>query len=116
MFALAAVAAVAVLLLPFLIRLGKGVMDVEEAVLPDDAQGIPGRTVEMVTLIPFDGIQAILEPEFVTAGEARVWMDPSEQVLGLSIGGERHAYPISMLSRHEIVNDFVGGTPVAVTW
>ena len=43
-------------------------------------------------------------------------MDPTEQVLGLSIGGEHHAYPISVLSRHEIVNDVVGGQPVAVTW
>ena len=116
LYVLAAVAAAAVLLLPFIIRLGHGITDREETVLPDDAQGIPGATVEIVTVVPFDGIQAILQPEFVTAGEAQAWMDPTEQVLGLSIGGEHHAYPISVLSRHEIVNDVVGGQPVAVTW
>lgn len=115
LYALAAVAA-AVLLLPFFIRLSHDVTESEETVLPGDAQGIPGATVEMVTVVPFDGIQAIIEPVFVTTGEAQAWMDPSEQVLGISIGGEHHAYPISVLSRHEIVNDVVGGQPVAVTW
>ena len=115
LYVLTAVAA-AVLLIPFFIRLGHDVSEGEETVLPDDAQGIPGATVEMVTLVPFDGIQAILQPRFVTAEEARAWMDPTEKVLGISIGGEHHAYPISVLSRHEIVNDVVGGQPVAVTW
>ena len=43
-------------------------------------------------------------------------MRPNEQVLGLSLNGEDRAYPITTLSRHEIVNDVVGGVPVAVTW
>ena len=37
-------------------------------------------------------------------------------MLGISIDGEHKAYPVTMLSRHEIVNDVVGGEPVAVTW
>ena len=115
LYVLAAVAAV-VLLIPFFIRLGHDITEREDTVLPDDAQGIPGATVEMVTVVPFDGIQAILQPEFVSAAEAQAWMDPTEKVLGISIGGEHHAYPISVLSRHEIVNDVVGGQPVAVTW
>ena len=115
LYVLAAVAVV-VLLIPFFIRLGHDITEREETVLPDDAQGIPGATVEMVTVVPFDGIQAILQPQFVSAAEAQAWMDPTEKVLGISIGGEHHAYPISVLSRHEIVNDVVGGQPVAVTW
>ena len=115
LYLLAAVFTV-ILLIPFFMRLGHDVSDREETVLPDDAQGIPGATVEMVTVVPPDGIQAILQPQFVTAGEAEAWMDPTEQVLGISIGGEHHAYPIPVLSRHEIVNDVVGGQPVAVTW
>ena len=77
LYVLAAVAT-AVLLIPFVIRLGHGITEREETVLPDDAQGIPGATVEMVTLIPFDGIQAILEPEFVTPRRRRPgWTPPS---------------------------------------
>ena len=43
-------------------------------------------------------------------------MKSNELVLGLSINGDSRAYPIPMLSSHEIVNDVVGGEPVAVTW
>ncbi len=75
-----------------------------------------GRQLEIVTLLGFDAIPAILNPKLVTASEAEVDMDPDEQVLGLSINGEHRAYSIRLLSRHEIVNDIVGGVPVAVTW
>ena len=34
----------------------------------------------------------------------------------MSIAGESRAYPVSILSRHEIVNDKLGGVPIAVTW
>ena len=71
------------------------------------------RQLRMVTLLGFDGIPAILEPDFVTAPAAEAWMEP---VLGLSINGDHRAYSVRMLSRHEIVNDVVGGVPVAVTW
>lgn len=70
----------------------------------------------MVTFLGFDGIPAILDPLFVSAGEANEWMEPDEQVLGLTINGDTRAYSVRMLSRHEIVNDVVGGVPVAVTW
>ena len=43
-------------------------------------------------------------------------MQANERVIGLSIDGDSRAYPLNMLSRHEIVNDTVGGVPVAVTW
>ena len=72
--------------------------------------------MELVTLLGFDAIPAILEPAFVTALAAEDWMEPDEGVLGLSINGSQRAYPTSMLSRHEIVNDVVGGVKVAVTW
>ena len=75
-----------------------------------------GRELALVTLLGFDAIPAILDPDFATAREAESWMDSEEQVLGLSIDGEYHAYPIRMLSRHETVNDVVGEVPVAVTW
>ena len=71
---------------------------------------------QLITVLGFDAIPAILEPEFVTADVAEQWMQPDEQVLGLTINGESKAYSIPFLSRHEIVNDVVGGVPVAVTW
>ena len=43
-------------------------------------------------------------------------MTDRKVVIGLEIQSEAKAYPINVLSRHEIVNDVVGGKPVAVTW
>ena len=75
-----------------------------------------GRDLEIVTLLPFDAIPAILEPEFVDVAEADEQLEPGSLVLGLSIDGDHRAYSIPTLSSHEIVNDTVGGKPVAVTW
>ena len=74
------------------------------------------RDLKIVTLLPFDAIPAILEPEFTSAEEADSELEPQNLVLGLSINGDHRAYSIPTLSSHEIVNDTVGGKPVAVTW
>lgn len=74
------------------------------------------RSLQMVTILPPDRIPAIRNPEFVSAIEAERWMVPDEPVIGVEINGEARAYSTFMLSRHEIVNDIVGGRPIAVTW
>ena len=71
---------------------------------------------EIHYVIARDQIPAILDPQFLDAGEAIEAYNEHEQVLGLSIDGDHRAYPIPFLSQHEIVNDVVGGKPVAVTW
>lgn len=40
----------------------------------------------------------------------------SDRVLGIVIGGQAHAWPLSMLNAHEVVNDTVAGVPVAATY
>ena len=62
------------------------------------------------------GKKAILEPQFLSVADGANQMSLAERVIGVSINGEHHAYPLNLLSRHEIVNDTVGGEPVAVTW
>ena len=64
---------------------------------------------------PPDGIPAIDDPKFERA-ETVDWLDPAESVLSFTEGGETRAYPIQVMVWHEIVNDTVGGTPVAVTY
>ena len=39
-----------------------------------------------------------------------------EPVISISINGEARAYPVAILLWHEIVNDDLGGVPVAVTF
>jgi hypothetical protein len=65
---------------------------------------------------PKDGIPALTTPEFTTVSEADQWLQPKEPVILLEMGGDARAYPIQILMWHEIVNDVVGGVPVAVTF
>ncbi len=65
---------------------------------------------------PKDGIPAIDDPAFVSVAENPT-LEPREPVITLEIAGEvPRAYPIRYLTWHEIVNDEVGGIPVAVTF
>ncbi len=64
---------------------------------------------------PKDGIPSIDNPVFVPVSEAGD-LSPTEPVLSLEIDGDARAYPLQILSWHEIVNDVVAGKPVAVTY
>ncbi len=63
-----------------------------------------------------DGIPAIDTPAFVRAPGFRV-LSPREPVITLEVDGAvPRTYPVRYLMWHEIVNDTVGGIPVAVTF
>ena len=64
---------------------------------------------------PKDGIPALSKPRLITAGAA-TYLKPADRVIGVAIGGEARAYPIRVLNYHEIVNDKIGGKPIAVTY
>jgi len=40
----------------------------------------------------------------------------SDRVAGIVVNGQPHAWPLSLLNVHEVVNDEVGGVPVAATY
>lgn len=63
-----------------------------------------------------DGIPAIDEPRFVSVEEAGEWLAEREPVIELELGDVARAYPLQILVWHEIVNDEVAATPVAVTF
>lgn len=65
---------------------------------------------------PKDGIPAIWEPAHIPAAQ-ETRLDDREPVLTYEHEGEpARAYPIRYLMWHEIVNDVVGGLPIAVTY
>ena len=64
---------------------------------------------------PKDGIPSIDDPKFVAVAESEDLL-PREPVIGLTVNGESRAYPLRILTWHEIVNDEIGGVPVAVTY
>ena len=81
-----------------------------------DAAGQPSRQLKIITLLPKDGIPAIFDPRFVSAAEGAEQLRDDDLVIGVSINGDHRAYGVAFLSGREIVNDTVGGRPIAVTW
>ena len=66
--------------------------------------------------VPRDGIPPIDDPKFVTVEDADDWLEDLEPVISLEIEGEARAYPLQILTWHEIVNDTVAEIPVTATF
>ena len=65
-------------------------------------------------LLPRDAIHPVYNPTFRSA-ESTEW--PTEAlVIGVEHDGEAKAYPVSFLNHREMVVDWIGGSPVLVTW
>ena len=58
-----------------------------------------------------DGIPAIDDPKFESIEEARAGSTGQGPVIALEIDGDARAYPLAVLTWHEIVNDTVGDDP-----
>jgi len=69
-------------------------------------QGCPAR----------DCIPSIEEPVYVDSAAAENFLADNELVIAIEHNGDKRAWPIRILDFHEIVNDTIGGDPVAVTW
>jgi len=65
---------------------------------------------------PRDGIPSIDSPTFVDQAAAAEWLVDNEPVIALDIEGDARAYPLQVVTWHEIVNDTVGDVPVVVTF
>ncbi len=65
---------------------------------------------------PPDGIPPIDDPSFVSVTEADEWLSSREPVIALVLGDDARAYPLQIMTWHEIVNDTVGDVPVTVTF
>jgi hypothetical protein len=57
----------------------------------------------------------LLKAEYARAAEAN-YVEEDDKVLAVEINGEAVAYPVRQIAYHHIVQDTVGGTPVAVTY
>ena len=74
--------------------------------------------------IPRNNIPAMSDPKFFTRLEfefhpqrkIRRLLVSADRVVGVAIGDEARAYPLRILNWHEVVNDTVGGVPIAVTY
>lgn len=64
---------------------------------------------------PRDAIPPIDNPQFEAVSESD-WIQGQEPGVLIEIEEDARFYPLSVMTRHEIVNDEVGGIPVAVTY
>ena len=71
----------------------------------------PSKLIEGpgASFVPLD------DPE-VLAAEAATYLTGDSLVMGLTINGESRAYPLQMARYHHVINDVLGGKPVAVTY
>ena len=56
----------------------------------------------------------VKDPQFET--EAASKLDPAEMILAVNFKPDARAYPIREMAYHHILNDVVGGVPIAVTY
>ena len=53
-------------------------------------------------------------PRFETEAESK--LDKSEMILAVRFGSDARAYPILQMAYHHVLNDVVGGVPIAATY
>jgi hypothetical protein len=97
-----------------LIVIAVGVANGQGRKAPEVVAKIAGDEVYQV--LPLGAIPAIDQPTFLSGDRARAQMRLGEPVIGIVMGGEARAYSLWQLDAHEIVNDTIQGTAIAVTW
>lgn len=65
---------------------------------------------------PKDGIPAIDEPSYVSITDADSWLNDREPVIFVEVDGIARAYPLQILTWHEIVNDVLNEKPLSVSF
>ena len=66
--------------------------------------------------VPRDGIPPLDDPQFESIADADTWLEDVQPVVSLEIDGDARAYPLAILTWHEIANDTLAGVPVSVTF
>ena len=70
----------------------------------------------MYTLLNPGEIPAIFEPEFMPVSQSDRFFYPEEPLMVVRDGDIAKAYSTWQLDRHEVVNDYINGKAITVTW
>ena len=65
--------------------------------------------------VKLEGIPSLDQPPH-TAADGVPWLGGGEPVVGIALGGEARAYPLRIIDWHELVNDRLGGIPLALVY
>ena len=88
---------------------------IHQATVPDDL---------IVRAMAKDGVRVLSEPQTMDPAEIDrrneeergKLLVSGDRVIGVVIGNDVRAYPLRLMRWHEVVNDTVGGEPIAVTY
>ena len=75
---------------------------------------VKGHT--MYTLLEPGGIPAIFDPQFIAVQEADSFYYADEPLIAVVVSDVAKAYSTWHLDHHEIVNDYIDGRAITVTW
>jgi hypothetical protein len=85
---------------------------------PPQRENIPVESSDPIPgwyqLLPFDGINPIYNPQFISREEAN--LQDGELIMGVAWEGVAKAYPVTVLRHREMVNDEMAGVPYLVSW
>jgi len=70
----------------------------------------------LYTLLKPGDIPAIFTPEFIAVAQADSFYYPNEPLIAVVDGESAKAYSVWHLDEHEVVNDFINGKAITVTW
>lgn len=104
----------------------------EESILTDDSRSDTMRQItadwktnwnrhtipydELTPVLLRDAIRSIDDPKFDSLEQAAGWLEDGDPVIAVDLNGEARAYPLRILTAHEIVNDSISDLPILVTY
>jgi hypothetical protein len=89
-----------------------------------EIDGLERRPGFAASGLPRDFMPALDDPETIRGDEVAVYnathrrrpVVSADRVVGVTIGNESRAYPLSLLEVHEVVNDRLGDVPIAISF
>jgi hypothetical protein len=76
----------------------------------------PNRALFMDVFPPLgmdEQLQMVVKPAADVTTDA---LDDKQPVVGVKVGAEARAYPVKFMNYHDVINDTLGGEPIAVVW
>ena len=84
------------------------------AAAPAAGQSAAATPPGVEQIVPRGRLAAIDDPAFLPGEVANLPDDA--WVLAVEIDGDARVYDLNLLNHHEVVNDVVGGRPIAAVW
>lgn len=66
--------------------------------------------------VPQDSFPVLHQPKMGTVEDGDRVLNTGEWVIGIAWNGKAKAYPVDVMGFHELINDTVGGMPIAICW